>query len=428
MSATEPLPGTSDLWEPEVLDWIILENTARDIFHRYGYNEVRTPVIERTDVFVHNLGETTDVVQKEMYTFQDRGGRSLTLRPEGTAGTIRAIANHGLNQGDEVRAFYFGPMFRGERPAAGRRRQFHQVGVEAVGADTPWMDAEIIAMLMHYLEAVGVSHGRLLLNSRGLPKDRPVVNQALTEYFTPQISGMCEDCQRRLSTNVSRILDCKNAACQQIISGAPCITDLFCDESKEYFAKVCQALDKLGIPYEVAPRLVRGLDYYIHTVFEVEVAIPATEGQDAVIFAVAGGGRYQLVPPGSNKPIEGIGFAAGMERLLMARAAAGLSTGASAEADIMVAALGENAVPAGLKLAQELRAALGTMRIKADFSSRSLKAQLRTANRLGAKTVLILGDNEIANATVICRNMNDSSQTEIPIADLVGMMQSNLQG
>ena len=201
---------------------------------------------------------------------------------------------------------------------------------------------------------------------------------------------------------------------------------MFCAESKDYFAKVCQALDKLNIPHEIAPRLVRGLDYYIHTVFEVEVSIPATEGQDAVTFAVAGGGRYQLVPPGSNKPIEGIGFAAGMERLLMARAASGFSAEARAEADIMIAALGENAVPAGLKLAQELRTALGNLRVKADFSSRSLKAQMRTANRLGARTVLILGDNEIANAAVVCRDMSDSSQTEIPMAELVATLQSRL--
>ena len=373
---------------------------------------------------MHNLGETTDVVQKEMYTFQDRGNRSLTLRPEGTAGVIRAIANHGINQGDEVRTFYFGPMFRGERPAAGRRRQFHQVGVEAVGSDTPWMDAEVIAMLMHYLEAVGVKGGKLLLNSRGLPQDRPVVNQSLQEYFRPHIGCMCEDCKNRLERNVSRILDCKNPDCQQIIAGAPLITDLFCDESKKYLAKVQLSLDRLGIPYEVAPRLVRGLDYYIHTVFEVEVTIPATEGQDAVTFAVAGGGRYQIVPAGSNKPVEGIGFAAGMERLLMVRAANGLKSIAPAEADVMIAALGEAAVPKGLQLAQQMRSMLGNLRVKADFSSRSLKAQMRTANKLGARYVLILGENELANQVVVLRDMTDSSQEEIPLAKIIEVLKS----
>ncbi len=416
MSATEPIPGTSDLWEPEVGDWLCLENTAREIFHRYGYGELRTPVMERTDVFVHNLGETTDVVQKEMYTFEDRGGRSLTLRPEGTAGAIRAIAHHGLEQGEERRIFYIGPMFRGERPAAGRRRQFHQIGVEAVGNSSPWMDAECIAMLMQFLDAAGAGGGKLLLNSRGLPEDRPVVAKALSDYFRPYASSLCEDCQRRLTTNISRVLDCKNPACQEIIAGAPNITDLFCAESKQYFSQVCAALDKLGIAYMVAPRLVRGLDYYVHTVFEVTHS--ALGGQDAV----AGGGRYLITPAGANKPLAGIGFASGMERLLLIRNARGLVAAQDGEADLFITALGEEAVSGGLALAQRLRAGLAGLRVRADFSNRSLKAQMRTANKLGAKRVLILGENELSRGVVVCRDMRDSSQEEVSLEAIVGFL------
>lgn len=408
-SATEPLLGTSDLWEPEVFDWIELETTARDIFHRYGYKEVRTPIFEKTEVFTHNLGETTDVVQKEMYTFEDRGGRHLTLRPEGTAGTIRAIANLGLDQGEECRSFYFGPMFRGERPAAGRRRQFHQVGVEAVGSNSPWMDAECIAMLMHFLDSVGAAGGHLLINSRGLPVDRPVIAQKLTEFFTPYAKDMCEDCQRRLTTNVSRMLDCKNPACQHIIEGAPKIADMLCAESKEYFDNVCQSLTNLGVEYEVAPRLVRGLDYYVHTVFEVTHS--GLGGNDAI----AGGGRYQITPPGVKNKVEGIGFAAGMERILLARASRGVKAQGTTDMDIAIVCLGQDAIPQGLKLAQELRYAMPGKRIKADFSARSLKAQMRTANHVGAKYVLMLGENEIASGVVVCKNMENSTQETIAL-------------
>ena len=412
MAVTEPLPGTSDLWEPEVFEWSFLEEAARDVFHRYGYSEVRTPIFERTDVFVRNLGESTDVVQKEMYTFEDRGGRSLTLRPEGTAGVIRAIANKGLEQGEECRAFYIGPMFRGERPAAGRRRQFHQIGVEAVGSNSPWMDAECIAMLMHFLKNAGAEGGRLLINSRGLPEDRPAITAALSEYFTPFADRLCEDCRRRLTTNVSRILDCKCPDCQAIIEGAPKISTLMGDESRIYFDKVCDSLTALGIEFEVAPRLVRGLDYYIHTVFEV--THPGLGGQDAL----AGGGRYRITPPGMKGNIEGIGFACGMERLLMARASRGEKVDKTTDADVMLACLGEAAIPAGLKLAQKLRESLNGLRIKADFSGRSLKAQMRTANRINAKRVLILGENELAQGVVLCRNMADSSQVEVPLEKL----------
>jgi len=409
--AMEPLPGTADIWQPEVQEWVELETEARETFRRYGYSELRTPIFERTEVYVRGLGDETDVVQKEMYTFQDRGGRSLTLRPEGTAGVMRAIAGHGLEQNAEARVFYFGPMFRGERPAAGRRRQFHQIGVECVGTTFPWTDAECIAMLCHYLERIGVSGGKVLLNTRGLPEDRPAVSAALKEYFAPFAGEMCEDCRRRLETNVWRMLDCKVERCHEIALGAPRILDLLGPESRGYFDRVCQALEDLQIPYELAPRLVRGLDYYVHTVFEI--THPGLGAQDAL----AGGGRYRFQMPGCKLPLEGIGFAAGMERLLLARHSLGLGGQETAPtADTYIACLGEETILPGLRLAGELRQAGQGGQVKVDFSARSLKAQLRTANREGARFVLLLGGDELARGEVACRDMRDSAQESVALA------------
>ncbi len=412
MAVNEPLPGTSDLWEPEVLDWINLENQSRDIFARYGYAELRTPIFERTDVFVRNLGSDTDVVQKEMYTFQDRGGRSLTLRPEGTAGVMRAIANKGLEQGEEARVFYFGPMFRGERPAAGRRRQFHQIGVEAVGSNSPWMDAECIAMLAHFLDALGIRGSRVLLNTRGLPEDRPAISQALFDYFHPQSKNLCEDCQRRITSNVWRMLDCKHPDCHQIALGAPQIIDLLGEESRVFFNQVCAGLSELGVEFEFAPRMVRGLDYYVHTVFEITHS--GLGAQDAL----AGGGRYRISLPGDKRTFEGIGFAAGMERLLLARENLDQQSASAGKIDTYIICLGTEAIPAGLRLAGELRHSDLGGRIKVDFSNRSLKAQLRSANRERSNRVLILGEAELSQGSVICRDMGTSAQITLPVDKL----------
>ncbi|MBT3287043.1 MAG: histidine--tRNA ligase [Victivallales bacterium] len=418
-SSTEPLPGTSDLWEPEVSDWRVLEDAARRVFGAYGYGELRPPIFERTDVFVRSIGTETEVVQKEMYTFEDRGGRSLTLRPEGTAGVIRAVANRGIGQGEEKRVFYMGPMFRGERPAAGRRRQFHQIGAEAVGPLDPVLDAECIAMFVQFLDEVGVTGSRVQLNTRGLGQDRAQVSAALREFFSPRIGEMCEDCQRRLDTNVWRMLDCKNEACQTIVIDAPKMIDLVCDESREFFSRVCGTLDGLGVDYELAPRLVRGLDYYIHTVFEVTHS--GLGAQDAL----AGGGRYTIVPPGGKKPLAGVGFAAGMERLLMARASLGLETTEGTEADVYVVSLGADAVTPGLALAQCLRQSGLDLRVRAETAGRSMKAQMRTANRLGARLVLIQGENELAEGVVLCKSMASSDQVSVPRDGVVAWLREN---
>ena len=412
-NATEPLPGTSDLWEPEVFGWLELESIARRIFGRYGYQELRTPVFERTEVFVRNLGNETDVVQKEMYTFEDRGGRSLTLRPEGTAGVMRAVANLGLGPGEECRVFYMGPMFRGERPSAGRRRQFHQVGVEAVGCNSPWMDAEVIAMLVHFLEALGITNPKVMINSRGLPEDRPAVAQALRDYFQPHLHEMCDDCKRRFETNVWRMLDCKQEACHKLALEAPHIADLLGEESKTFFRHVCDGLDSLGIQYEVNPRLVRGLDYYVHTVFEI--THPALGTEDAI----AGGGRYRMTMPGTNTPIEGIGFAAGIERLLLTRAGLGLAPQSRPAADTYIVAAGAAVIPAALKLAGEMRRQGKGGRVLADVTGRSMKAQFRSANKSGASKVLILGESELAEGTVTVKDMANSTQNTVKREELL---------
>lgn len=404
-SEADPVPGTADLWEPEVGEWLALESAARDVFALYGYGELRTPIFERRDVFVRSIGDETDVVQKEMYTFEDRGGRSLALRPEGTAGVMRAIAKRGLAQGEERRVFYMGPMFRGERPAAGRRRQFHQIGVEAVGRCVPAMDVECIAMMMHYLEAIGINDGRLLLNTRGLADDRENVSLALRSHFEPVAARLCGDCQRRLHSNVWRVLDCKNAQCQDAIEAAPLMTDLLGDEGRSFFANVCAGLDALGLSYEIVPRLVRGLDYYVHTVFEVVHA--GLGAQDAL----AGGGRYQISLPGSDKQIEGVGFAAGMERLFLARDSLGFTNAEPDGPDVYIVSLGSGTVLPGVALAQRLRRE--GYRAIAEVAERSMKAQMRAAHRVRAKLVLIQGEAELASGTVACKDMSTSSQEDV---------------
>ncbi len=416
----EPLPGTTDIWSPETAAWVDIETTARAVFGRYAYGELRTPIFERTDLFVRGLGDQTEVVQKEMYSFVDRGGRNLTLRPEGTAGVMRAIANQGLAEGTEKRVFYLGPMFRGERPAAGRKRQFHQIGVEAVGRVSPAMDAESIAMLIDFLAEIGVGKTRLLINSKGAAADRQAVDAALKAYFARHIDHMCEDCRRRLDGNVWRILDCKAEPCQAPVAAAPAIVDLLGPASQAYFESVLSLLDKLEVPYERAPRLVRGLDYYEHTVFEVLCDGEHLGAQNAI----AGGGRYSICLPGVKQPVVGVGFAAGVERLLLAKGLVDLPPASQSEVDVYVAALGEALVPGGMQIARQLRQA--GLRVMAETEGRSLKAQLRTADRVAANLVAILGDQENDRGVILCRSMDSSQQVELPQAGLLDFVRTKL--
>lgn len=412
MAKSAPLPGTSDIFPSEVGAWRFLEKSARSVFERYNYGELRTPIFEATEVFQRGLGDETEVVQKEMYTFEDRGGRSVTLRPEGTAGAMRALLNTDVLNGVEQRVFYIGPMFRGERPAAGRRRQFHQVGVENVGRAAPELDAETIAMLLDFLEELGITGVTLKLNTRGVASDRPAAAAALKEFFSKHIDKLCDDCRKRLEGNVWRILDCKVESCREVIADVPDYAGMFSEESRAYFKEVCKRLDWLGIKYEIDPFLVRGLDYYVHTVFEI--THPGLGAQNAI----AGGGRYELTLPGESKPVVGVGFAAGMERLLMVRESLNLPPGDAEENKcVFVVALGDAAEEFKVKFTAKLRKEHITA--ATELAGKSMKAQMRAANRMNAACAVIVGDEELEKQVAVLRDLAGGEQREVPFADLL---------
>jgi histidyl-tRNA synthetase len=411
MAKSIPPPGTSDIFPEEMPLWRRLEETADKVFALYGYGELRTPIFEYTEVFKRGLGNETEVVQKEMYTFEDRGGRSMTLRPENTAGVMRALLNTDVMNGNEKRVYYIGPMFRGERPAAGRKRQFHQVGVENVGRMAPGLDAENIAMLMHYLEELGVKDAELLINTRGNREDRIPAANALKEFFGSRIDSMCKDCQERLEKNIWRILDCKQPECIKQVAEAPVMTSFFSQESKDYFARVCEFLNQLGVNYKVDPGLVRGLDYYVHTVFEV--IHPNLGGQNAI----AGGGRYELFLPENKKPVIGVGFAVGLERLLMVQEALGVPAPEEANRTVFLVSLGDKALSANMALAAQLRKA--GLPVVAEVEAKSMKAQMRAANRLNARYTVIRGEDELAKEIAVLKNMENGEQQEVPVDKLI---------
>ncbi len=408
MSKSTPPPGTSDILPEEAPTWNFLEDSAKKIFSLYGYGELRTPIFEYTEVFQRGLGNETEVVKKEMYTFEDRGGRSLTLRPEGTAGVMRSLSGTDALNGVEHRVFYIGPMFRGERPAAGRRRQFHQIGVENAGKVSPELDAECIAMLVHFLNEIKISGFTLYLNTRGVASDRPAAEEALRNYFAPYIDSMCDDCKERFQRNIWRILDCKQEKCRKVIDNAPDAASFFSQESRDYFKKVCDALTAMGIDYVIEPRLVRGLDYYVHTVFEL--THPGLGGQTAI----AGGGRYELMLPESNKPIQGVGFAAGMERLIMVREALGVPPVLPEHPRIFLASMGEKALAFNIALSAKLRKA--GIATALELETKSLKSQMRSADRLKAAYSIVVGDSELESGKAMLKNMADSSQQEVKLS------------
>lgn len=407
MAKSVPPPGTSDITPEEIPTWRFLEDSARNIFPLYGYGELRTPIFEYTEVFQRGLGNETEVVKKEMYTFEDRGGRSLTLRPEGTAGVMRSLSGTDALNGVEHRVFYIGPMFRGERPAAGRRRQFHQIGVENAGRVSPELDAECISMLVHYLETIGISGFTLYINTRGVAADRPAAEEALRAHFAPHLAEMCPDCRERFERNIWRILDCKVEGCRKIIDTVPDPATFFSEGSKQYFRKVCDTLTAMKIPFVIEPRLVRGLDYYVHTVFEL--THPGLGGQTAI----AGGGRYELLLPECSKPIQGVGFAAGMERLIMVRDALGIPPVPMEFPKIFLVSMGEKALAFNAAFSAELRRA-GIM-TALELEAKSLKSQMRSADRVKAQFSAVVGDSELESGKVMLKNMADSSTKEIAL-------------
>ena len=411
-SAFQPIQGMSDLAAPEIFLWQRLEQTAREVMRLYGFCEVRTPVLEYTHLFTRSLGDTTDVVQKEMYTLADRGGRSLTLRPEGTAGVIRHISGLGAD-GDAARLYYIGPMFRSERPQAGRKRQFHQLGVEALGEPNPAADVEVIALQLQLLEAWGLHGHTLDINTRGLPEDRVVVAQGLTEAARPHLPALCEDCRRRFETNILRLLDCKNESCRQIVASLPPTTQFMSEVSRKYLDDVMRLLAQVGIAAQVNPRLVRGLDYYVHTVWEIRH--PALGAQDAL----AGGGRYQVALGPKN--FNGVGFAIGLERAVMAvQTDSPQAAQAVPQTVAWLVSLGAAALEANLQFLQQLRRA--GIACGMELGARSMKAQMRAANKSGAAWVVIRGDNELAAGTAALKNLADGTQQELPLSEIVNRL------
>lgn len=405
----QPLQGMSDIYAPEIYIWRMIEEKARTLFNCYGYEELRTPSLEKLQVFKRSIGDTTDVVQKEMYSFEDRGGRELALRPEGTAGTIRHLAGRG-EEGLNSRVFYIAPMFRCERPQAGRKRQFHQVGVEATGEPNPLADAECIALQQHLLEEWGLTGSRIQISTRGTLADRQPVTDGLRAALQPHLNELCGDCQRRIDENVLRVIDCKNENCGKIVDQIPSAVEFMSEESRTYLAEVIQALETMGVEVEVDPKLVRGLDYYVHTVWEI------THGALGSQNAIAGGGRYEIAL--GKKGVPGVGFAMGMERVITSLEACGITAEQFApEGGVWLVSVGEAALAENMKLARELRSK--GVRCGMELESKSMKAQMRKANRIGVEKVMIRGEDELAAGTVVIKDMNEGSQETLNLADAI---------
>jgi len=398
----QAIRGTRDILPDEVPVWHALEAAAHDLLGRYGYREIRTPVFEETELFARGIGAETDIVSKEMYTFDESNG-SKTLRPEATAGIVRAVIEHNLmNTDPALKVYALGPMFRRERPQKGRYRQFHQLDVEAFGLTDPTIDAEILELAIGYLDACGVHQHELVLNSVGDASCRPAYVQKLREALRDQASKMCGDCQRRAETNPLRVLDCKAPGDQEIIEGLPRIVDHLCQECRDHFAEVCRQLDVLGISYRLSHRLVRGLDYYVRTTFEV------LSGELGAQNSVLGGGRYDgLVRDLGGPDAAGIGFAVGLERLaLLAPAPEG-----EGRCDVFLIPLASHALDPVLVLQRDLRAA--GVRAMLGPGGRSFKSRMKQANKLGARFVAILGEDEMARGVWTIRDMTQSEQEDV---------------
>ena len=408
--APKTVKGTRDLLPPESAVWAAVEATARDVFGRYGYREIRTPIVEETELFVRGVGASTDIVGKEMYTFADKKGRSLTLRPESTASVARAFIEHGMHSlPSPVKLFYLGPQFRYERPQQGRYRQFHQIGAELIGDPGPWSDAELLLMLLRFLGELGFSGLTVLLNTLGDEASRAAYREALVAFLEPHAAELGEDSRRRLATNPLRILDTKVEAERGLLAAAPALAEHLNDDSRRHFAAVTALLDRFGVDYRIEPRLVRGLDYYTRTVFEIAAA--GLGAQDAI----CGGGRYdRLISDLGGPEVPGIGFAIGEDRLIdVLPAAFRDAVGGGAEA--YVVPVGEVGPEESVALAEELRAA-GVATV-AELASRSLSAGLKRAGRAGARWVALLGEAELAAGTVTVKDFASGEQRTVPRAE-----------
>ncbi|GAB6158949.1 histidine--tRNA ligase [Desulfotomaculum varum] len=412
MLTTRPR-GTNDILPGEVEKWQYLEELVRQVCREYCYGEIRTPIFEHTELFARGVGETTDIVEKEMYTFTDRGNRSLTLRPEGTAAAVRAYVENKLYALPQpIKLFYIGPMFRYDRPQAGRYRQFHQFGVEVFGSDSPAIDAEVIAMAMDIYSRVGLHDLELHLNSVGCPDCRPVLREQLRQYFRPQLSNLCPNCQGRFEKNPLRILDCKNEKCQAIGRQAPTPLDALCGSCADHFEQVKAYLDAAGVKYILNNRLVRGLDYYTRTAFEIMARDIGAQS------SVGGGGRYNgLIEECGGPPTPGIGFALGLERILLTAANQGINFPVNRRPAVFIATVGCEVDQQAFNLLQQLRRQ--GVAAEKDYLSRSLKAQMKYAGKLEARLVVILGEEEAGRGVVVIRDMQAGTQQEVALGETV---------
>jgi histidyl-tRNA synthetase len=409
--AISSVKGMNDLMPPDSAVWHRIESTARALFAAYGYGEVRTPIVEHTELFARGIGESTDVVGKEMYTFTDRGGRSLSLRPEGTAGAARAYVEHSVHMKEPVtRWYYIGPNFRYERMQVGRYRQHYQIGAECYGIAEPSLDAEVISMLRAFYTRLDVPALEVRVNTVGSADDRPAYRAALVAYFTPFTAELCPDCQRRLDTNPLRLLDCKVETCKKIAAGAPTITEFLGEASRAHFAGVRETLTALGVEHAVDPSLVRGLDYYTGTVFEIVSSAPTLGTQSTV----GGGGRYDnLVEMIGGPKTPAFGFGAGIERLVLAM---GLDPRTlTTPLQLFIATRGAAARARGTALAHALR--LAGPRVEVEHRDVGMKAQFKRAEKLGARWALALGDEELRSGTAKVRDMATREEREVSLAD-----------
>jgi histidine--tRNA ligase len=410
---TKAIKGTKDVLPKDVHKNQYIEATALDIASKFGYKEIRTPVFEHTELFQRGVGDTTDVVQKEMYTFDDKGGRSITLRPEGTAGAVRSYLENGLcNEALPQKVCYLISCYRYEKPQAGRLREFHQFGVECFGSASPLADAEIIALAKSLFDTLGVKDLSLEINSIGCPTCRAEYHKALKEYFSSRKDELCDTCKSRLDRNPMRILDCKSPICHKIAEGAPVVIDYLCDECKEHFENVQKYLKAQNIEYTINPQIVRGLDYYTKTVFEFVSNSIGAQG------TVCGGGRYDgLVEELGGQHTPSLGFAMGIERLMLLMEAQGCEFPEAEKPDLFIVALGEKATLKAVEIAKDMREEGFSALL--DLNQRSVRAQMKYADKLGAKFNVVIGDNEVEAKTAKLKNMQTGEETEINLDTFV---------
>lgn len=410
---TKAIKGTKDVLPQDAYKIQYIEATARETAADFGYKEIRTPVFEHTELFQRGVGDTTDVVQKEMYTFNDKGGRSITLRPEGTSGAARAFLENGLcNEALPQKVYYLDSCYRYEKPQAGRLREFHQFGVECFGTQSPLADAELIALASAVFDRLGVTGLRLEINSIGCTTCRAKYYDALRSYFAARKDELCDTCRGRLERNPMRILDCKSPVCQEIAKDAPAVTDYLCDECREHFDKVQSYLKAQNINYTVNPRIVRGLDYYTKTVFEFVSDSIGAQG------TVCGGGRYDgLIDELGGQKTPSLGFGLGLERLQLLMEAQGCAYPEPEKADLFIIALGDKATGKALELAGDMRSE--GFAVLMDLNQRSLRAQMKYANKLGARYTVVLGDNEVDTDRVQLKAMDTGEETEVALSTFV---------